>query len=245
MSQEINQIYLQLAALAQQWPEALWRTHDEPENRRLLAKIAVLIESAGYTADYVEFITAVQGLNRNETRTLDIHVATIETVFQRALARAELAADVTGQTHFIPSGQEFSATTSVRKIVSEAKESVRFVDPYAGIELLEQFAILCNEGIRVQVLADRRAMKSELPKSAEAWSNQYEDLRPLEIRLAMPRMLHDRVIFVDQEKVWVVGQSFNALATRAATTLVPILDDAAKIKIDAYEQIWDSAENPE
>jgi hypothetical protein len=76
---------------------------------------------------------------------------------------------------------------------------------------------------------------SALKPAAEHWRQQFGALRPLEVRLAPAKALHDRLIQVDGSTVWVLGQSFNGLATRAHTSLVRMDDpESAALKIAAY-----------
>jgi hypothetical protein len=64
--------------------------------------------------------------------------------------------------------------------------------------------------------------------------------RPVSVRLASPRALHDRAIFVDNVKAWAVTQSLKDLAKRSPAEIVRA-DDTASLKIAAYEAIWLSA----
>jgi hypothetical protein len=63
----------------------------------------------------------------------------------------------------------------------------------------------------------------------------------LQVRIAAPKTLHDRLILIDGHQAWAVGQSFNALATRAPTSLVRVDADTSKMKIEAYTPIWEAA----
>ena len=195
--------------------------------------------------DYSKFIVAVEyitGSDHENIYFMNKHVTALNTVFQRVLARAELKADVSESTHFVSSGEAFSAVVAVSNIVSMSKRSVRFLDPYSDISILKHFAVLSAENLHIEILADKDCVKPNLIPAAEAWQKQYGNVRPLEIRLAPKRTLHDRAIFLDSKKVWVVGQSFNALATRAATTMVPMEGDAADLKVQAYEELWNKSE---
>ena len=71
---------------------------------------------------------------------------------------------------------------------------------------------------------------------------QYGVKRPLEIRIAPPRKLHDRHIIVDGTDVWTLGQSFNALAQHSPTGITKTVDpQTAADKREAYEDIWKTA----
>ncbi len=55
---------------------------------------------------------------------------------------------------------------------------------------------------------------TELEPAARRWIQQYGAARPLKVRLAPKKALHDRSIFVDGTVVWTLTQSFNAFANR-------------------------------
>jgi hypothetical protein len=93
------------------------------------------------------------------------------------------------------------------------------------------------------VLADAKSLKPTLKPAAESWFKQFGATRPLEVRVAPRGTLHDRLILLDRGRVWLLGQSFNALATRSNTYLSKADAELAAMKVDAYEQIWGAA-NP-
>jgi hypothetical protein len=51
-------------------------------------------------------------------------------------------------------------------------------------------------------------------------------------------MLHDRIIVIDRSEVWVLTQSLKDIANRSPASIVRF--DDPKIKINAYNKIWDS-----
>jgi hypothetical protein len=72
--------------------------------------------------------------------------------------------------------------------------------------------------------------------------NVVGSVRPLEARLAPDRSLHDRLIIIDERDSWSLGQSFNALAARAPTSLIRADTETAQLKIQAHAQIWQAAD---
>lgn len=208
------------------------------EARQWLGRASALVEADGNLAEIAHFVVATNSLG---TVTHASHVQTILSILYRAWARAELAAPAAVHGSFIPVGAAFSALAAVSKILGTAKRSVMIVDPYADANLLTEFAILAPEGTQVHVLADQEHHKPGLKPAAESWSRQYSSTRPLEVRLSSARSLHDRLILVDGSDAWTVGQSFNALAKRAPTSLVRADSDTSQMKVEAYLQTWASA----
>jgi hypothetical protein len=124
----------------------------------------------------------------------------IVAVLHRAFAAAELQAPAAVQGAFIPAGNAFDALAAVSKVLSGAKGDALIVDPYMDEKALTDFAPLAPEGVTVRLLADQHHHKPSLPPAAQRWKTQYGSKRPLEVRLAAARVLHDRLIIVDAER---------------------------------------------
>ncbi|GGD44236.1 hypothetical protein GCM10011335_53500 [Aureimonas glaciei] len=84
-------------------------------------------------------------------------------------------------------------------------------------------------------------MKASLPPAVERWHAQYVNVRSLEARLDLARSLHDRLIIVDGRTAWILTQSLNAFARRAPATIVRSDEETSRLKVDAYQQIWENA----
>jgi hypothetical protein len=157
-------------------------------------------------------------------------------------AKLELRMPAEVQGTFIPAGGVFDGFQAVSKVMSAAKSRVFLVDPYADDKLISDFAPLAPEGVEVHVLSDAEFSKPSLRPAVERWRIQWGSRRPLEVRLAPPRSLHDRLIVADGVEAWVLGQSFKDLAKRAHSSLVRMDRDSAVLKIDAHLRIWE--QNP-
>ena len=119
-----------------------------------------------------------------------------------------------------------------------ATSDVFIIDPYADAKVLTDYAVLAPQTASVRVLTEATHNRSLKP-AAEHWRQQMK--QSLEVRIAAPRTLHDRLILIDGKTAYVLGQSFKDLAARAHTSLVRMPPDAAKLKIEAYELMWSSA----
>src|SRR5260370_10092370 len=193
-----------------------WKSSD---GHLWLGRVAALVEAVGVVGDDTIFNIASNNLG---TLQHDQNVQTIVAILHRTFARAELVAPVAAQGSFIPVGASFTAVAALTKIFETATTSVLIVDPYADANLLTDFAVLVPEGVRVMVLADKAQPKPALLPTAQAWAQQHGQTRPLEVRLAPEKGIHDRLIIVDDREAWTVGQSFNALAKRAPTSMVRV-----------------------
>src|SRR4029077_2641824 len=114
-----------------------------------------------------------------------------------------------------------------------AKHEVLIVDPYMDEKALIDFAPLAPEGIAIRLLADEKDHKPTLHPAQERWVQQYGKSRPLEVRLALPRVLHDRLAIVDEAETWVLTQSLNALAARSPAAVVRVDPETSGLKVAA------------
>jgi hypothetical protein len=145
------------------------------------------------------------------------------------------------QGAFIAAGQSFDAFAAVGKVLSTAKSDVLMIDPYADATVLWDYAVAAPEQVSVRVLADAAHPQPSLKPAAERWMKQFGPTRPLSVRLAAARTLHDRAILVDRTTAWTLGQSFKDLVARAHTTLSRLDREQGALKIAAYEDMWAAA----
>lgn len=144
---------------------------------------------------------------------------TIAAIIYRALAKAELDAPAATRGRFIVGGNTFDAYAVVSKVVLTAKADALLIDPYADASLVTDYAVLASDNVSIRVLA-RTDRKPLIKPALVHWAHQFKTTRPLDVRLASDKMMHDWLIIVDRSAVYDIGQSFNKLAARAHTTIV-------------------------
>lgn len=230
-------LYQSLGRLIESMPDLL-TAWDTPEGRQWIGRASALIEASGSVFDSATFNVASNSLG---STTHVGNVQSMTSIVYRALAKAELAAPAASQGAFIPVGEAFSALAAVGKVIGAATQSILIIDPYADSNALTEFAVLAPEQVLVMVLTDAAAHKPGLRPATAAWTQQYAEVRPLEVCLAPARSLHDRLIIVDAREVWTLGQSLNHLAQRAPSSIVRVDPDTAKMKIAAYAAVWATA----
>lgn len=235
--------YAQLGQLIVDMPNFKTYEWNTPEGQRWLGRATALVNQVVGGVDSLTFKQAVQGLSTGTFNVgYDLAVQRMTAILYHALAEAELRAPATAQNGFIPVGEPFTALTALAGVMTGATQSVLLIDTYADGNLLDEYALQSKERIAIRVLTGTQC-KPGLAPAVKAWIAQFGDLRPLEVRIAAPKSLHDRLIIVDDRVVWTLGQSFNALGTRSPTALIKANEEIALLKIQAYGQIWDSA-NP-
>ena len=230
-------LYQQLGLLLESMPD-LHSDWTAPGSRAWLGRATALVEAGGDILDYAAIKHAADHLGGTLHHD---NVYTIISVVHRTVARAELAAPPAMQGAFIPVGGSFTAAAAVSKVLQGATTSALIVDPYADANLLTEFAVLAPETVMLKILSDVAVQKPALQPTAKRWVAEYGNIRPLELRLAPAKSLHDRLIIVDNRTAWALGQSFNAIAARSPTTITLVNPETSKMKVEAYGAIWASA----
>jgi hypothetical protein len=240
MNLDPESLYVHLGRLVETMPDLNRPGPITTETNQWLGRAAVLIEVAfGQTVDLISFKLSADGLDSAVLRSM--HAQIIAATLHRALAKAELAAPAASQGAFIAVGESFSALAAVSKVLAAARRSVLIVDPYADAKALTDFAVLAPEGVVVRILSDAGTVKPSLKPAAESWAKQYNGARPLEVRLAIARSLHDRLIAVDDAQAWTLTPSLKDFAARSPATIVKVDAETAALKIGAYTAIWQSS----
>jgi hypothetical protein len=237
MAMSPEELYLLLGTLIEEMPDLATGPITNDVNR-WLGRAVALVQTSGDTANTIALQVASQNLN---TAIRAQNAQTIAAIVHTALAKAELAAPAQVQGTFIAAGHTFDALAAVGKVARGAATSVLLVDPYSDERMVTDYVGLAPESVLVKILAETGKHKPTLKPAADRWKQQFGQARPLEVRLAPSGTLHDRLVIVDGNQAWVLGQSFNKLAERAHTSLVRMNKEAGDLKIAAYGSIWQSA----
>jgi hypothetical protein len=200
---------------------------------------AAALRLTGERPGMAEFNTYVSSLNK---ATMQFNAAQdVGIVVRRALAKAELKAPAVAQGAFIAAGNAFDAMTAIGKILGQATRDVLIVDPYMDEKVLTDFALLAPQKVGIRLLSDQQTVKPTLRPAAVRWTAQHGTSRTLAVKLAAARLLHDRLIAINDTDAWVLTQSLNAFATRSPASIVRVDHETAGLKITAHQAIWGQA----
>lgn len=189
--------------------------------------------------DPITFTTASHGL-AGVLR--EQHAHEIVNVLHRALARAEANAPAAARGAFIPAGAEFDVIQVLSKVLGTAKASALIVDPYMDAKVLTDFAPLAEKSVSIRLLSDSKSTDpAALLPTATRWVKQHSTERPLEVRQTAPRLLHDRLIILDDREVWALSQSLKDFVGRSPATVLKVDGEPGALKRDAYLQMWAEA----
>lgn len=235
-----DELYMKIGHLIETAPD-LKNLIPTSEEQLWLARVRAVIESSKDTSNILDLRIAMsQMANTHPTLKAEARSKIIQCLFN-ILAIVEEGVSPSSRGAFIPVGVPFDSLKFIRTVSQSASLEVWFVDPYADGTLLERFAVLANERIRLRVLTDVDSHKPDLGPSAISWIAQYGDQRPLEVRTTKPKAIHDRLIVVDQKTAWIVGQSFKDLGKKAPTAISRLDTETGNLKIAAHLDIWNQS----
>ena len=245
MTTDPETLYRQLGRLIETMPDLAQAGPLPSETYLWLARAFTLVSEVANFGDAPMFKLSENRLGTvsgHQVPYEDRHRAAheIRSIVYRALAVAESKAPAGVGGAFIPVGNSFDAFTALSKVLATATRDVLIVDPYLDETALTDFACAVPENVCLRLMADRADCKPTLHPAALKWVQQYGTTRPLLARLAPPKALHDRVVFIDQTIAWTLTQSLKDFAKRSPAEIVRA-DDTAALKIAAYEDIWSSA----
>jgi fermentation-respiration switch protein FrsA (DUF1100 family) len=237
MPMDAESLYRQLGRLMETMPNFYSGSAWSDDTHRWVGRADALICESGDIRDQTEWRAAINGIHS------DHHAAAtlMMTVLYRVLAAAELRAPASVKGTFIPVGHSFDAFAALAKVLQGATRDVLIVDPFMDETVLTEFGGTVSSGVTLRLLADQASQKQTLQPASAKWMAQYGATRPLQVRLAPPKALHDRAIFTDQTTAWTLTQSLKDFAKRSPAEIVRA-DDIAALKIAAYEAIWANAQ---
>lgn len=236
MPMDPESLYRQLGRLIETMPDFFSGEAWSTDTHKWVGRADALVMESGDLRDQTEWRTAIMLFNEKP------HAAAshITTVLYRVLAAAELKAPPSVRGAFIPAGGSFDAFAALAKVLQTANKEVLIVDPYMDETALTEFGGAVPAGVLLRLLADQSNHKPTLQPAATRWASQHGASRPIQVRLAPQRTLHDRAIFIDRMTAWTLTQSLKDFAKRSPAEIVRA-DDTAALKIDAYEAIWANA----
>lgn len=231
-------LYLQLGQLVSEMPQLVF-CPITPETNRWLGRAAQLVRAVDNGADAAIFEMACNNLNIVGLR--ETNAQTIEAIVFRALASAEARAPSAARGGFVGKGAALDALQVIGSVLAQARRDLCIVDPYMDSKVFTDFAPTSAPTVAVRLLSDSHYTKPDAVRPAMSrWRQQFPN-RFIEIRLAAPRALHDRLILADGQLAWSLTQSLKDFANRSPALVQKVDSDIAAMKIEFYDQVWRAA----
>lgn len=193
-----------------------------------LGRASALISTWDRT-EAIFFKSAVDGMTGNLNRVANHGI--VFTTIHKAIASVEEQLPRPNGQAFGP-GAAYDFFKALRELVLSAETSLFLVDPYLDAEAFDGYLGALPAGRHVRILCARYA--DEVRVAAEKFSLQHQ----CSIEARRSSAIHDRVIFVDGARCWVLGASVKDAAAKKATYLAPLSADVAAQKAEIYEGIW-------
>jgi hypothetical protein len=187
-------LYRQLGELLISVPDFYKPGPLSPEGHEWLARAYALVKAGNDLQDAARMKELTQGFDQYMERQPPLEILKI---MRRTAAVTEVASPTAVRGSFIHAGNVFDAMTVLGKVFRSATKDVLVVDPYMDDKALGDFLRMVPEGVPIRLLSDQFHLKDTLRPASERWQQQYASTRPLTVKLAAPRSLHDRLILID------------------------------------------------
>lgn len=203
------------------------------DDNRWLAQLHACLKELRMIVEIVKLNTAVEHL---PTATAYSAVEKIMQLAHNAFAIAEMNASNAVSGGYVAIGAAFDFHLVLSDIVRGAAKDIFVIDPYMNGQAVTNVVTLCADGVSKRLLADKGAVKPDLTPAVESWIKQFGTT--LEARLTPARSLHDRLIIVDFDAVYILTQSIKDFAVRSSGAVQRMDADSGKMKLDSYEGLW-------
>jgi hypothetical protein len=137
---------------------------------------------------------------------------------------------------FIEPSKGFSGLRETHGLLAAMIGEVRVCDPYADLKTLDMLAE-CTAASGIRLLSDNIKNKSGFKQAAKAFATEHGV--PLEVRVAPPKLLHDRYAIYDDGMV-LFGTSLNGLGLKQSFVIALGPDIRATV-LGFFETTWQSS----
>jgi len=133
-------------------------------------------------------------------------------------------------------GEAYDFYNDFKSIVLSAQSSVFLIDPYINEEVFDLYINKIPHAIECRVLLNK------INDNLRIIINKLNRSPSRKIVIKKRKKIHDRVVFVDKARCWILGQSINAAAEKMPTYLVELPSDLIHLKLSFYDEIWNKAQ---
>ena len=181
----------------------------------------------------VAFIVARELVSRGLAHKLNTN---LQRIGWRIVADALAPTTAAVRELFFPPGTQHDAYVQIRRIVHQARRSIRIVDPYLDGTV---FAILGD----VQRPLTVELLGAKLPTDFSLEAAKYQQQQPgVAIETRRSRDFHDRFIVVDVAKCWHIGCSIKDAGNKAF--MLSMIEDSTNSRalLETLDITWANAD---
>lgn len=203
------------------------------KDARWIAKCEAVLESIDQIGLTTDFRVAVRMLG-----TYSHNPDAVRHPVLKAYYQIELQSPVELQGTFIPAGDAWGGYQALVKVMGSDCDSILVVDAYMDGQTYCDFIPLAKAREEVRCLTEKNYAQSLNAAHSRFCVDNAGALPKVEVRYAPKKSLHDRLIIIDRDKVWLVSQSLNHIAARSPASVVLAEPEIARMKIEHYEALW-------
>lgn len=139
---------------------------------------------------------------------------------------------------FFPPDTQHDAYVEIRKIVHDAKRSIRIIDPYLDETIFNLFRHV-EDSMKIEFMTSK--LPHDFIHEVEKFRKQYPQMN-IEVRCT--KYFHDRFIITDDEKFWHIGCSIKDAGNKAF--FISQIEDPKNIRslLSTLNDAWTSANVP-
>lgn len=240
----VHSLYADLKNLIDSAPDLERCDLHAPEVQRWLGRAYVTINSADESVEALTFKVYADNLDNLALRASNSQK--MKATLYRVIAKVEDQIPTQSDDAFIAPGDVWGAFVQISKIFESAKSDVFVVDPFMDDSVLRDYAERLPDGATLRLLTTDKISRFNalLASAVRKWNGTYPE-RPAEVRVTRyGSTIHDRIIAIDRQTVWIVTQSLKDLATKAPATVTRFVEDLTPEKLAAYDDIWASSSSP-
>jgi hypothetical protein len=206
------------------------------EEVRWLGRADALLDASGLVSAIVSFRAARQriGIHNIFSRTdllLPLH---------DAFSRMELQVPASMKGSFIAGGDTRNGYSAIVRIMQTDCDDLFIIDPYISSALFTDLAPVVKARAGLRCLTAKRADNHpSLLAVAKKWAGDSISTGiSVEVRYTNPANLHDRLIIVDGQEVWLLSQSMKDIAKRSPASISRAEPELGQMKAQHYEALW-------
>lgn len=225
-----QQWYSELGGLISSTPD-ISKTPLPVEALVWFGRVFALLIEMGQAVQAVDFKSAFEQRTGTTLSSPEMQMEKMKTALYIALGAAERFAPSGAIGQFIPVSSPHDALLAISPVLGGAISDLLIVDPYMSQALINNFALSAGEGVKLRLLSGDKKTSADLLPALRAWRQQRPE-RPIEVRAASQRLLHDRLIIPDGQAWW-LSQSFNTLAKRSPAALQKFKIKSGDLKLSS------------
>jgi len=160
--------------------------------------------------------------------------STMRTIINTAISTLELETPQEHQQVYGP-GSSYDFYRDLKKIFCSAKNSLFLIDPYINEEVFDLYIDAVPGNVKIRLLTGQvsNALKTIIGK--------YKSKPGVQFKAKTSKKIHDRVVIIDLNECWVLGQSIKDAAKKKPTYIAPLPSDVVQQKVQHYEDIWNKS----